>query len=77
MGGCCTARGLALWAVGVGSNRSLLDIVGLVKAKGEGDTVDGEEVLEEKLAEGGDMETEAGRGEGVFGTETSGGVRSL
>lgn len=76
MGGCCTARGLALWDVGVGSIRSLLWIVGLVKARGEGEIADGEDVLEEKLAGDGDIETAAGRGEGVFGTEIEG-VRSL
>lgn len=76
MEGCCTAKGLALWAVGVGSNRRLLGIVGLVKARGEGETADGEDVLEEKLARDGDIETAEGRGEGVFGAET-GGVRFL
>ena len=62
MGGCCTLKGLALWAVGAGSKDCLL---GLLKVGGEGtvngDTEGGVNVFEEACAEGGDTETATGR----------------
>lgn len=73
MGGCCAARGLALWAAGADSSSCLL---GLVKASGEGatETGDGEFGFEEAYTELGGIERATGRGEGVFGAE-KGGVR--